>query len=40
METTNSLAGVELPDSDGNTHRLEDLWRDGPVIVVWLRHYG
>ena len=25
---------------DGNDVRLGDLWADGPVVLVWLRHYG
>jgi hypothetical protein len=29
-----------LLDPDGNGVRLGDLWRDRPVVVVWLRHYG
>lgn len=34
------LAEIELPDSTGETIRLEDLWRSEPVAIVWLRHYG
>lgn len=34
------LADMVLPDQDGNDVRLGDLWRDGPVVLVWLRHYG
>jgi hypothetical protein len=34
------LADVVLPDHDGNDVRLGDLWRDRPVTLVWLRHYG
>jgi hypothetical protein len=35
-----ALADIVLPDQDGNDVRLGDLWRDGPVALVWLRHYG
>ncbi|HEY1523086.1 MAG TPA: hypothetical protein VGF70_08755 [Solirubrobacteraceae bacterium] len=35
-----ALADIVLPDQDGNEVRLGDLWRDGPVALVWLRHYG
>jgi hypothetical protein len=35
-----ALADIVLSDHDGNEVRLEDLWRDGPVALVWLRHYG
>jgi peroxiredoxin len=31
---------VVLPDTDGKEVRLADFWADGPVVVVWLRHYG
>jgi hypothetical protein len=34
------LAEIVLPDQDGEPVRLGDLWRDGPVVLVWLRHYG
>lgn len=20
--------------------RLSELWRDGPLVLIWLRHYG
>jgi hypothetical protein len=29
-----------LPDQDDNLVRLADLWRDGPAVLIWLRHYG
>jgi hypothetical protein len=35
-----SLAEIALPDHDGNEVALSDLWRDRPVALVWLRHYG
>jgi hypothetical protein len=35
-----ALADIVLPDHDGNDVRLGDLWRDQPVALVWLRHYG
>jgi hypothetical protein len=35
-----ALADIVLPDQDGNEVRLGDLWRDRPVALVWLRHYG
>lgn len=34
------LADIVLPDHDGDDVRLGDLWADGPVALVWLRHYG
>jgi len=35
-----ALAEIVLPDQDGHDVRLGDLWRDGPAVLVWLRHYG
>jgi hypothetical protein len=34
------LAEIVLPDHDGHEVTLGELWRDGPVALVWLRHYG
>jgi hypothetical protein len=34
------LADIVLPDHEGDEVRLGDLWREGPVALVWLRHYG
>jgi hypothetical protein len=34
------LAELVLKDLDGRDARLGDTWRDGPVALVWLRHYG
>ncbi|HTD49102.1 MAG TPA: peroxiredoxin-like family protein [Acidimicrobiia bacterium] len=35
-----ALSAVSLPDPSGDPHRLGDLWRDQPVVVVFLRHFG
>jgi hypothetical protein len=40
VATTDALADIVLPDQDGNDVRVADLWADGPVALVWLRHYG
>jgi hypothetical protein len=37
---TRALADITLPDQDGNEVELGDLWRERPVALVWLRHYG
>jgi hypothetical protein len=34
------LAGMVLQDHRGEEHRLGDSWRDGPAVLVFLRHYG
>jgi hypothetical protein len=25
---------------DGAAHKLSDAWKDGPALVLWLRHLG
>jgi hypothetical protein len=35
-----ALSNVKLADADGTMHRLGDLWRDQPTVVVFLRHFG
>lgn len=39
-ERADALAGIKLPDQDGNEVRLGDLWAERPAALVWLRHYG
>ena len=34
------LASLSLPGVDGALHRLGDLWRDRPIVLVFLRHFG
>ena len=38
--TAHGLADIVLPDQECHDVRLGDLWRDQPVALVWLRHYG
>ena len=40
MKTAAAFDGIMLLDSDEHEVRLGDLWRDGPAVLVWLRHYG
>jgi len=35
-----ALSEVSLIDSTGASHRLGDLWRDRPIVLVFLRHFG
>jgi hypothetical protein len=35
-----ALSNITLSDSTGEQHRLGNLWRDRPVVVVFLRHFG
>jgi hypothetical protein len=40
LSRAEALADIALPDQDGTDVRLGDLWRERPVALVWLRHYG
>lgn len=40
MKDLRAIEDVRLPDSEGNEVRVGDLWRDQPLVLVWLRHYG
>jgi hypothetical protein len=35
-----ALAEVKLQDATGTFRRLGDYWADGPVVLVFLRHFG
>ena len=37
---SSKLAGISLPDVDGQPTRLGSLWAEGPAVLVFLRHYG
>jgi hypothetical protein len=34
------LASLSLSDPDGNQIRLGDLWRERPVVLAFIRHFG
>ncbi len=34
------LADSIVKDLEGQDVRLGDLWRDGPVVLVFVRHFG
>ncbi len=38
--TAGDLADFELENNAGERKRLGDYWRDGPGVLVFLRHYG
>ena len=38
--TADGLADIVLEDSGGGEVRLGELWDEGPVVLVFLRHYG
>jgi hypothetical protein len=35
-----ALSGSSLVAGTGEAHRLGDLWRDRPIVLVFLRHFG
>ena len=39
-EHIDALAEICLPDQDGKSVRLRELWRHGPAVIVWLRQFG
>lgn len=34
------LAEVEVRDTEGERVRLGDFWRDRPVVLAFVRHFG
>ena len=40
MANLKAVEDSSLPDSYGAERRIGDLWKDKPVVLVWLRHYG
>jgi len=34
------IGDIELPDQDDAQHRVRDYWKQGPAVLIWLRHYG
>ncbi len=34
------LGGLDVLDADGSTVRLGDFWKDRPVVLVFIRHFG
>ena len=39
-KTAKGFADDVLLDDEGNEVRMGELWEGGPVVLVWLRHYG
>lgn len=40
MRIASKLSGIELSDWSGNRERLGALWRDQPIVLVFIRHFG
>lgn len=34
------LSGIELHDWQGVPRRLGDFWKERPVVLVFIRHFG
>jgi hypothetical protein len=37
---THELTDALVTFSDGSTTRLGELWKHGPLVLVFLRHFG
>jgi len=35
-----ALAGAEVLSTHGERVRLADTWREGPVVLAFVRHFG
>ena len=40
MGIVDKLADIELADWQGGRERLGTYWRDRPVVLVFVRHFG
>lgn len=40
MRTATRLSEIELADWQGQRLRLGSLWRERPVVLVFIRHFG
>jgi hypothetical protein len=40
MSLTKKLGAIEVLDPQGEVVRLGDLWRERPVVLVFIRHFG
>lgn len=34
------LRDVVVQDGEGREHKLGELWREGPAVLVFVRHFG
>ncbi|HEY6417899.1 MAG TPA: hypothetical protein VIX59_02755 [Candidatus Binataceae bacterium] len=40
LEKGDKAPDVRLRDSNGQTLALSELWRERPLVLVFLRHFG
>jgi hypothetical protein len=40
MRTTQALSKIKLSDCEGTTRALDRYWKEQPVVLVFIRHFG
>lgn len=40
MQLRESLEGITILDETGESTALSDLWRDKPLVLALVRHFG
>jgi hypothetical protein len=40
MRTAKKISSIELSDWQGQRVRLETLWKEQPIVLVFIRHFG
>jgi hypothetical protein len=40
MAIASKLSGIELADWSGDRRDLETFWREQPIVLVFIRHFG
>jgi hypothetical protein len=40
MRLSNKLSRIELSDSTGRRELLGSFWRERPIVLVFIRHFG
>ena len=40
MRLATKLSGIELDDWTGTPVHLGSLWKDQPIVLVFIRHFG
>ncbi len=40
MSVASALAPIEVLDPEGRAVRLGSLWKDRPVVLTFIRHFG
>ncbi len=40
IETGSAAPDFVYTTAAGENRRLSELWRDGPALILWLRHFG